>query len=98
MQRLEEPSGCQMIYRGLERSDSREYQALFSAREVDTGSTGMAKNGTDGCFVKVFWGGDPLEVIVAQLLERVGETLDVPCTIVEEIETHSEGEGGREKI
>ena len=45
---------------------------------------------TDGSLVEVLRGGDPGEG-VAELCERVGETLDVARAVIEEVETH----GGR---
>jgi len=42
---------------------------------------------TNGRFVKVIWGGDPLEV-VPEFLDGVRETLHVSSAVVEEEETH----------
>ena len=42
---------------------------------------------TDGRFVKVIWGGDPLE-LMSELLDGVREALYVSSAVIEEIEAH----------
>jgi len=45
---------------------------------------------TDGRFVEVIWGGDPLE-LVPEFLDRVRETLYVSSAVIKEVETHKRG-------